>query len=248
MVHDLAFRVGPQWYSGWLRGYGAVVMAAARRATVVLTPSRAIADELVEAGLCARRVRVVRPAVDARWRPQSPERVEEAQRRFDLERPYCLTAGWLNPRKDVGTVIEAHRRIVGRLPHDLVLVGAASPTFRSVEPPLDPSIRVLGYASDDDLVALMTGAAAFVYPSIYEGFGLPVVEALSCGTPTIASDLEVLREASGNEAHFVKRGDVDAWSAAIEAALAGRLAAGRAPDWSWDDAAVQLLNALEPLL
>lgn len=248
MVHDLAFRVGPQWYARGGRGYGAVVMQAARRATVVLTPSQAIADELVEAGLNAARVRVVRPAVDDRWRPQHAERVDQVRGRFDLQRPYCLTAGWLNPRKDAGTVIEAHRRIVGRLPHDLVLVGAASPTFRSMPPPSDPSIRVLGYANDDDMLALMSGSAAFLYPSLYEGFGLPVVEAMSCGTPAIASDLRVLREASGNAAHFAPVGDVDAWASAMGAAVSGELASAPAPSWSWDDAAEQLLTALEPLL
>jgi glycosyltransferase involved in cell wall biosynthesis len=248
MVHDLAFRVGPEWYSAGLRGYGAVVMAAARRAAVVLTPSQAIAQELVQAGLASGKVKVVRPAVEDSWQPQPADRVEEVRRRFELHRPYILTSGWLNPRKDVGTVIEAHRQLVREVPHDLVLVGAPSPTFRSPQPPSDPSIRVLGYASDEDLPALTSGAAAFVYPSLYEGFGLPVVEALQCGTPTIASDLPVLREASGGAAHFVPPRDVLAWRRAMDAGLNGGLSPGQAPQWTWDDAAAQLLSALEPLL
>jgi glycosyltransferase involved in cell wall biosynthesis len=248
MVHDLAFRVGPEWYSAGLRLYGAVVMAAARRAAVVLTPSHAIAEELVQAGLRSERVRVVRPAAEEVWRPQPAERVEEVRRRFNLQRPYVLTSGWLNPRKDVQTVIEAHRQLVPAVPHDLVLVGAPSPTFRSPQPPPDSSIRVLGYVTDEDLPALTSGAAAFVYPSLYEGFGLPVVEALQCGTPTIASDLPVLREASGGAAHFVPCRDVAAWRGAMEAGLSGGLPRGQVPRWTWDDAAVQLLSALEPLL
>lgn len=239
MVHDLAFQVRPDWYSTGMRAYGAVVVAAARRATVVLTPSHVIAQELVQAGLSSGRVNVVRPAAEAIWRPQPAERVEEVRRRFDLQRPYLLTSGWLNPRKDVATVIEAHRRLVRSTPHELVLVGAWSPTFRSPPPPPDPSIRVLGYVSDEDLPALTSGAAAFLYPSLYEGFGLPVVEALQCGTPVIASDLPVLREASGGAGHFIPCRDLAAWHSAMAAALAGGLSGGRPPQWTWDDAAAQ---------
>ena len=248
MVHDLAFKVGPQWFSAGGRVYGEVVMAAARRAEVVLAPSRVVADELVQAGLDPGRVNVVRPAADGRWRRQREERVAELRRSLDLERPYVLMAGWLDPRKDVATVVQAHLQIAAGFPHDLVLVGAPSPTFPAVPLPPSPSIRVLGYVADDDLVVLMSGAAAFVYPSRYEGFGIPVVEALACGTPTIASDLPVLREASGDAAYFVQCGDVTGWSSAIEAALEGRLVAGAPPQWTWEDAGRQLVNALSPLI
>jgi glycosyltransferase involved in cell wall biosynthesis len=168
--------------------------------------------------------------------------------KFDLQRSYCLMVGWLNPRKDVSTVVAAHTQLVDDAPHDLVLVGAGSVTFRPVALPQVSSIRVLGYVGDEDLAALMSGAAASVYPSVYEGFGLPVVEALACGAPTIASDLPVLREATADAAHFVARGDVRAWAAAIRAALNGELRTGPAPIWTWDDAAGQLLSALAPLL
>jgi glycosyltransferase involved in cell wall biosynthesis len=248
MVHDLGFRVGPQWYSGGTRAYGAVVMAAARRARVVLTVSHAVADELVAAGLSAQRLRVVRPAADPRWRPQPADRVDAVRARFGLERPYCLVIGWKHARKDAQTVVEAHLKLVSQLPHDLVLVGTGHQTFRSVRLPDHPSIRVLGYVADTDLPALMGGAAAFLYPSLYEGFGIPVVEALQCATPAIVSDLPVLREASEGAAHFVPPGDVERWAAAIEAAVGGQLPRGAAPAWTWDDAAGQLISALAPLM
>jgi glycosyltransferase involved in cell wall biosynthesis len=248
MVHDLGFKVRPQWYSAGVRLYGSVVLAAARRARVVIVPSNVIAGELAEIGLAPGRVAVVRPAADGRWRPQPQAAIEAVRRRFALERPYCLIVGWQHPRKDVGTVIEAHRRVVRDVPHDLVLAGTGSPTFGEVRLPDEPSLRVLGYPSDGELVALMSGAAAFAFPSLYEGFGIPVVEALRCGTPTLASDLPVLREASGGAAHFVACGDVEAWAAAIRSALDGEIPAQAPPSWSWDDAAGALLSALEPLL
>jgi glycosyltransferase involved in cell wall biosynthesis len=248
MVHDVAFRVGSQWHTSGSRVYDAAVMVAARRARVVLTPSEAIAGELAAEGLRRDRIRVVRPAADDRWRPQPAERVSDVRARFGLERPYFLMIGWQHPRKDVRTVIEAHRRLVRTVPHDLALAGTGHASFRNVELPADASIRELGYVADDDLPALMGGAAAFAYPSLYEGFGIPVVEALQCGTPTIASDLPVLHEASGDAATFVAAGDVDGWQAAMSAAVAGELPRGEAPRWTWEDAGRQLISALAPLL
>jgi glycosyltransferase involved in cell wall biosynthesis len=247
MVHDLGFRVR-EWHASGHWAYGATVMASARRAAVILTPSHAIAAELAQAGFDARRISVVRPAVDERWRRREPDAIDAVRARFELQRPYCLMVGWLSPRRDAGTVVAAHARLVRDVPHDLVLVGTGSPTFRRVELPDLPSIRVLGYVEDDELAALMSGASACVYPSVYEGFGLPLVESLACEAPTIASDLPVLREATGGAAHFVAPGDVPAWEAAIRAAMAGKLRCGPAPKWSWDDAAGQLLEALAPIL
>lgn len=247
MVHDLGFRVH-EWHAAGNRAYAATVMAAARRAAVVLTPSQAIAAELADVGLDGGRIRVVRPAVDERWHPRDAQQVREARASFGLERPYCLMVGWMHPRKDAATVVAAHARLVGLEPHDLVLVGAPSPTFAPVHLPELDSIRVLGYVTDDELAALMSGAAACVYPSVYEGFGLPAVEALACGAPVIASDLPVLREATLGRAEFVPCRDVTAWADAMCAALAGELRPSSAPEWTWGDAADQLLDALAPLI
>jgi glycosyltransferase involved in cell wall biosynthesis len=247
MVHDLAFNVR-EWHAAGHGAYGAVVLGAARRAAVVLTPSYTVAGELAEAGIDRHRISVVRPAIDLRWRPHTTTAIDAVRAKFGLERPYCLMVGWQNPRKDVATIVDAHARLVRELPHDLVLVGAGSSTYKPVTLPDLASVRELGYVADDDLAALTSGAAAFVYPSVYEGFGLPVVEAIASGAPTIASDIPVLREATGGAAHFVARGDPGAWIEAIRTALRGELANGEIPAWTWDDAAGQLLDALAPIL
>jgi len=248
MVHDLAFRYGPGWFARSIALYGAVVMAAARRSAVVLTVSAAVAAELAAAGIEARRIAVVRPAVDAAIAPADPARVADLRATHNLGRPYLLVVGWSNPRKDVATVVRAHARLAQRVPHDLVLVGSDSKTFGRVDLPDLESIRVLGYVDDDDLVALMTGAAALLYPTLYEGFGLPPLESIACGTPAIVSDLPVTREATQGEAHFVAAGDVASWEARMEQAVAGTLAPGRPPSWTWDDAAASLQAAIAPLL
>ena len=248
MVHDLAFRVGPQWYSRSIRLYGAMVMAAARRARVVLTVSESVASELVQAGIGMQHITVVRNAVADDMRPATAEVLAEVRARHRLERPFLLLVGWSNPRKDAMTVVRAHLRLSDRIEHDLVLTGADSPTFRSVDLPEGQSIRHLGYVSDLDLVALMTAADAFVYPALYEGFGLPPLEAMRCGTPAIVSDLPVLHESTGEQATFVPVGDVEQWERAMESALRGELVATPGPAWSWSDAADVMIQALRPLL
>ena len=248
MVHDLAFRVGPQWYSRSIRVYGAVVMAAARRARLVLTVSESVASELVRAGIGRERITVVRNAVADEMRPATAAVVAEVRARHRLERPFLLLAGWSNPRKDAMTVVRAHLRLSDRVEHDLVLTGSDSPTFRRVDLPEAPSIRQLGYVSDLDIAALMTAAEGFVYPALYEGFGLPPLEAMRCGTPAIVSDLPVLHESTEEFATFVPVGEVEQWERAMEAALRGELVAAPGPAWSWRDAAEVMIEALRPLL
>lgn len=248
MVHDLAWRADPHWHARSIRFYGALVEAGARRARVVLTPSRAVADEVRAARLSGGAVTVVRPAVDPAFTAASAADVDAVRRDHGLERPYLLMTGWQHPRKDAATAIAAHLELVGSSPHDLVLVGTGSPTFGAVDLPRRDSVRQLGFVPDERLVALMTGAAGFLYPSLYEGFGLPPLEALACGTPALVSDLPVLRETTGDAAVLVAAGDVRAWRLAMAEALRGGLVAGTPPAWTWADAGAQLAEAVAPLL
>ena len=247
-VYDLATRVGPQWFRRELRVYGAMSLAAARRADVVLTDSAQIADELESAGVRADRISVVRLAVDPNVHPATEAEIEAACARFGVRRPYVLHIGWADPRKDAATLAEAHLRVVGDRPHDLVLAGLAHRNFAPVVVPDAPSIHRVGYVPDADLNALLTGAAVLAYPSRYEGFGLPPVEAMVCGTPTVVSDTPSLRESTEGRAVYVAPGDVSAWTDALRAALDGAIAPAAPPTWTWSDAGDQLLEALSPLL
>ena len=101
-----------------------------------------------------------------------------------------------------------------------------------------------GHVTDEELLALLTGAAALLYPSKYEGFGLPPLEAWACGTPALVSDLPVLRESTEDRATFLPLGDPDAWADAVRRALAGEVAVPQMPRWTWQDAGQQLLEAL----
>lgn len=240
LVHDLAPVVGPQWFHPSMRVYGRLVLAAARRAELVVTVSEAVRTELLDRGV--RRVEVVRPAVDPLFVPAAPEDV--ARVRAEHGR-YVVFVGWADPRKDLATALAAHLEVVQDIPHRLLLVGAGRKVFAPVTTPSAPSVTVLPYASDHELRALLTGAEALLYPSVYEGFGLPPLEAASCGTPALVSDLPVLRESSAGAATFVPARDVRAWSAALRDALtAGVRVPAALPGRTWAEAATELAALL----
>jgi len=253
-VHDLATRVGPEWFRPELRLYGHLVVAAARRARRVVTVSHQVAGELVDIGIPAERVRVIPNAVGPEFSPQPDAAVSAVRDRLGLVRPYVVMVGWADPRKDVATAVAAHRAVTkGGGPqaaapegpaHDLVLVGGRHPNFAPVSEPEGPGIRVVGYLPEDDLPALLTGAAALVYPSRYEGFGLPPVEALACGTVALVSDLPAVREATTGGAVYLPPGDIPAWAEALRAALTGALRPGPPPRWSWADAGAALVEVV----
>ena len=247
LVHDLATVVNPQWFRRELRLYGAISLAAARRATVVLTVSHQVAGELAEKGVDPERITVVRPALDERFRPASPDEVADMRRRHRLDRPFVLHVGWADPRKDAALAARAHLAAVADHPHDLVLTGLAHRNFAAVDLPQAATIRHVGYVSDGDLLALMTGASAFLFPSRYEGFGLPPLEATACGTPALVSDIPALRESTSGAATVLPVGDLGAWADTLRAALDGAVEPGPLPRWTWADAAAAAAAGLSPL-
>ncbi|HVW81453.1 MAG TPA: glycosyltransferase family 1 protein [Mycobacteriales bacterium] len=244
VVHDLAAVVGPEWFADSMRLYARTVLAGARRAQQVITVSAAVADELAAYGVDRDRVTVVSPAVDPRFRPAAPADVAQLQAKLGLADDYAVMVGWADPRKDAATAVAAHQLVVEDVPHDLVLVGAGHPTFAAVRLPPAPRVRTLGHTSDDDLVTLLTGARVLLYPSRYEGFGLPPLEAMACGTPAVVSDIPALRESTAGTATVVAPGDVTAWAEALRDGLAGRLSPATPPTRSWQDVGQQLAAAL----
>ena len=243
LVHDLAPLVGPQWFTPRVRLYGRLVLAAARHAEGVITVSHVVASELRDRGVRAP-VTVVHNAVDADMRPADDATVAATLERLSVRAPYIVFVGWADPRKDVATVVAAHRRAAQSLPHRLVLTGLAHRNFAPVMvPDLDTVLR-LGYVADADLRALLTGAAALVYPSRYEGFGTPPLEAWACGTPALVSDIPVLRESTDGRAVYLPPGDVDAWADAIVAAVDGEIDPPAPSTRTWSDAAAELVAAL----
>lgn len=153
---------------------------------------------------------VVYPCVDAQFRLPSADQVQYVRRKYELPTTYWLSVATLEPRKNLGTLIQAmlELRNRGQLTPALVLVGQlgwkTSPIQNQIEAARQAGLSIIqtGFVPDDDLPGLYSGARAFIFPSMYEGFGMPVLEALACGTPVLAADVPEIREAGTTQACY----------------------------------------------
>jgi glycosyltransferase involved in cell wall biosynthesis len=259
-VHDVAFLVRPDLYPRkWRLLYRAGLARAVRSADAVLAVSRHTAEEL------ARHTRVEPRKVHVT--PLAPSLpVTEADAHTVLDRlkvpvPFVLFAGTLEPRKNLVRLVRAYRRVTARgAPEALVLAGAMgwnqAALLREVQVEAPGRVVLTGRVSDEELDALHRTASAFVYPSVYEGFGLPVLDAMARGVPTVVSTSSSLPEVAGEAAVPVDPRSTAALAEAIERvlrdhALADRLrAAGlaRAATFSWDETARLTLEAYKSIL
>jgi glycosyltransferase involved in cell wall biosynthesis len=217
LTYDLHMARFPEHYrTVWSAPYWRIAREAFRRARFRVTLSHTMAREL-EAALDAPVDAVLPPGVDAVFRPASAERVEAVRRRLRLEGPYLLVVGWAQAGKRADLAVEAHRRVVRDVPHQCVLVGSRHVAFAPVGMgPLPASVVMAGRLSDRDLAALYAGSAGLLFPTLYEGFGLPPVEALACGAPVAATRLPVMEEVLGGlpGVRQVEAGDAAAWAEA----------------------------------
>jgi len=257
-VHDLAFLVCPERAPGPLRRYlSAIVPVQVAGAARVVAVSHSTRSDLIERlGTDPERIAVVPNGVDDRFFVASvPDGA--TRRRLGLPANYLLSVGTLEPRKNHLTLFAALELLKSRV--DLPLVVAGSPGWE-YEPILKAAERLrrngrvilLDYVSDDLLPGLYAGAASVIYPSWYEGFGLPVLEALAAGAPVVASDVPALREVAGDRAMFAPPSSPEALAEAIERSLDGDQrspeARGgrreRARLYSWDNAGRKLAGVL----
>ncbi len=211
-IHDLVPLRFPEWVTGRTRAmHGRKYANAARTCDVLFCNSAFTAGEVVELlGVSAERTRVAHPAPAAVFRPDG-----EAA---DLGRPYLLTVATLEPRKNLDTLVEAWR-LLG----DRYLLAVAGGAGWGPQPRLDvPGIERLGYVPDAELARLYRGAAAAVYPSRFEGFGIPILEAMACGAPVVASSHPSMDEAAGDAALRADPESPEAIAAAIEDAVVHR--------------------------
>lgn len=244
-IHDLDFLEHPERTSGEIRrDYAALARAHAARADRIVTVSRFTAGEIErQLGVAADRITVAGPGAPA-WTPRGAEPPQG----------YLLFLGTLEPRKNLGVLLDAYaallaERPVAPLPR-LVIAGRPAPgsddwLARASAAPLAGHVDLRGYVAPDDRRALMAGAVALVMPSLMEGFGLPVLEAMTLGVPVVASDRGSLPEVLGGAGEVFDAADAGALAAALSRVLASpdrrraMTAAGlaRARHYSWHDTA-----------
>ena len=200
---------------------------AVQRALRVIVPTCAVAEDAESVlDIPRERIAVIAEAPAASLHPRSEAEVSAVRERFSLPDRYLVWVGSMqtpDPRKRVAAMTRATRSM------PLVLVGPTAPWAHELR-----GVKLTGEVSDDELAAIYTGAHALVFPSDDEGFGLPPVEALACGTPVAASDVPALREVLDGRATFRPVYDLDGLIAAAESA---QRPAPPPPAWTWDDAA-----------
>jgi glycosyltransferase involved in cell wall biosynthesis len=200
---------------------------AVERAAQVIVPTHAVAEDALERLSLERdRLVVIPEAAAPTMKPALPEQVATVRKRYALPSDYLVWVGGLehpDPRKRIAALAETPREV------PLVLVGPTKEWAHEL-----PNVTLTGHVSDDELAAIYTGARALVVASDDEGFGLPSVEALACGTPVVACEVPALREVLADRATFVPHDDLQG----LRAAAAGaQRPAPEPPAWTWQDAA-----------
>ena len=263
-VHDLSFMRTPGAHPTHRRWYlTAATWLSARRARTVLADSHATKDDVVELlGADPDRVHVVYPGSEAAFHPRSEAQVQAFRHNNALVRPFVLFVGTLEPRKNVDVLVRAFE-VVARdgFAGDLVLAGGSGWATEAIDAAVAESrvhdrIRRIGYVKQEDLPYWYCAADLVVYPSSYEGFGIPVLEAMASGTPVVTSNRSSLPEVAGDAALTVDPRDIPQLATAMTAVLASpeRRAAMRerglaqARRFDWTVAAEQCLNVYQRAL
>jgi glycosyltransferase involved in cell wall biosynthesis len=222
LLADVTILTHPRAHSIMNRGYLRAMMPHfLRAASAVITISTCSLREAVrQYPSIEHKASVVFPGVPSGFQPvRDPDALREIRARFSLPERFLLYVGTIEPRKNLASLVDAFARLNSP---DLGLVIAgrtgwmSEPFFEKVRAlGLDHSIVFPGFVADEDLPALYSAADAFVFPSIYEGFGLPVLEAMACGAPVICSNSSSLPEVAGNAAILLPPRDVGAWAGAM---------------------------------
>jgi glycosyltransferase involved in cell wall biosynthesis len=264
-VHDLAYLDYPEvikntrhrLYLSW------TVPRSIRKSTAVAAMSEHTKQRIIyHYGTPADKITVVEPSIDHDvYQPTSAAEVHRVRQKYGISRKYVLYLGTLEPRKNIRRVIQSYLALpeAVQASHQLVLAGGKgweeSDVYRLIEEAGREKVVQTGYVADDDVAALYSGADVFLYPSIYEGWGMQVLEAMACGTPVITADNSSLPEAGGDAAMYVKAEDTPGISAALQKVLTDpelqqKMRAkglARARMFSWEKSAEKLLKVFNEL-
>ncbi|HUS70632.1 MAG TPA: glycosyltransferase family 1 protein [Anaerolineae bacterium] len=264
-VHDLSFLRYPEGAEPSLRAYlSASVPRSIREADLILGDSESTRQDVIELlGVDRDRVEVVYPGVGQAFRVIGDQQhLAMVRELYGLDRPFILNVGTLEPRKNLATLLDAYAalRRRGGLEHRLVIAGGRGWLYDGVfrcaeELSLKENVLFLGYVAEEHLPALYCLADLLVFPSLYEGFGLPPLEAMACGTPVITSDSSSLPEVVGEAGLMVPAQDPEALAEAMAMVLADRglredlvrKGLSRASEFTWQAAGEKLLAIYQGL-
>ena len=261
-VFDMSCWMVPQFHTAAniaaTRRYGEKILKSCDGLIAISAHARDSAAAIL--GIPERRIRVIYPGVAEAFFEATDAQAADVRTRYGLHRAYLLFVGCIEPRKNVVGLIRAYRRLPEALQRDVQLVvagpfGWASDETRHMLTENGPNVRYLGYVPEPDLPGLSRGALALVYPSYFEGFGLPVAQAMAAGTAVIASDRTCLPEVTGGAALLVDPDSIDQLADAMERVatcpdLVRDLAVrgqARAAQFHWHESAAQSLDFFHQL-
>lgn len=264
-IHDLAFEILPETAPHANKYWLAYLKKALENSAEIITVSEATRRDLIEIyQVDPEKVTAVLSGVDMDTvHAVDAEAVDAVRAKYDIDGPFLVFVGGLEPRKNLRMLLRAFSRLPKDMRPKLVLAGATVPwipggpkimesALRSLPEEVRGDVILTGYVSEVDKLALLTGAEALVYPSVYEGFGFPVLEAMACGTPVLTSNVSSLPEVVGEDAVLVDPYESISIAEGIESllrddALRARLASAglkRAARFSWDETARQTAKVL----
>jgi glycosyltransferase involved in cell wall biosynthesis len=259
-VHDLSWIHYPEMHPvDRVRNMNKHFQKSMERASMIITDSGAIKDEIVEMfGIANDRIKSIPLGVESLFRPLRSEDTTPVLQQHGLSyQKYILAVGTLEPRKNLSAALLAYMQLPAgiRKNYPLVLVGMKGWHTSALEKQMAPlvaagEIRQLGYLGREDLATIIAGALTLVYPSIYEGFGLPPLEAMTCGVPVIASNVSSLPEVVGDSGLLVNPHDIDGIAKAMETmvtdpdirAASAQKALTRSTTFSWDRCVEQTVD------
>ena len=261
-LHDLGYEHIPEAHPAASRLYLRLSTRwSARAATQLIAISEATRRDLVRwTGVSAAKITVVYHGVDERFKPVAPELSAAAAARYGLRGPYLLFLSTIQPRKNLVGLIDAYAQARAEHPDLPALALGGKPGWltaeierRAADLGVAEHVRFLGYVADADVVPLLSGAAIYLLPSLYEGFGMTILEAMACGAPVITSNVSSLPEVAGDAALLVEPRDIGGLAGAIGAlwrdpARRAELRArglAWAARWTWERCARETLAVLE---
>jgi len=264
MVHDLTTLLFPQYH---VKSNAFVHNQRFKRldqADGILTNSEATKrDILSHLDIRPEKVFVTPLGADERFKPLDPMATHPILQKYQLHKPYILFVGTLEPRKNVETLVRAFNQLKQShsAPHELVLAGRKGWLYESIlqaitVSPFKSDIRLLDYVEDSEVPALMSGADVFAYPSFYEGFGLPVLEAMQCGAPVVTSSVSSLPEVGGDACLYVHPESADELAETLYKVIRDKSlqqilsekGIKRAKQFSWEQCAEETLRAYRQVM
>lgn len=262
IIYDLSFITSQKTQLSWFNWYlNRAVPKSVKKATKVITISKNSQREIIEnLGVDPKKISVITPAVDhGVYQPATGSQIAKIKQKYGIKDKYILFLGTLEPRKNVARIIKAYSLLPTKLRggYQLVLAGGKGWLDEEILDLIDqqPSGQVVktDYVAEADVPALYSGGSVFVYPSLYEGWGMQVLEAMACGVPVVTANNSSLPEVAGDAAILVEATDALAISKAVsgiisDSSLATAMRAkgiAHAKKFTWEDSAEKLKTVIE---